>query len=205
MAMTGMKRGFRPALADRLENRVVLSHGVHRNLSVLVAGLTPHATSLVRNAHRESIIALINQAFNSFSQDYTQARATYLSGLPSPSADATAAFKNYTTYRVNLLGQQLTSVALQTSQVNAKQHGSGASLPAMIARRVDGVDNKGVFQPNTLGSALINTIPPNNSTPSDISLDSLAQDQAIQATQVAVVNGFNIVKNNDFGNKPAHS
>jgi hypothetical protein len=53
---------------------------------------------------------LTNKAFDLFTQDYTQARSTYLSALNT--VDATAArtaFVSYTTARVDLLAQQVVS------------------------------------------------------------------------------------------------
>jgi hypothetical protein len=200
---------FRPVAVVQLEDRIVLNHSGFRNPSVLVGGLTPRVQGIGRH-NPQPILALINKAFDSFVQDYTQARAAYLSTLNQPTTTsgtgATDAFKNYTRYRVELLANQVVSSALQTSISQVKQHGSGWSVPALVGRRLDGVTSATdqTFRNGTLGSALTSTIPSSQTGPAAAALDSLAQDQAIAAARVAILNGLNIAKNNDFGNTPSN-
>jgi hypothetical protein len=202
---------YRPAW-DELEGRVVLNHGVHRNPSVLLNGLHP-GTDTVRPGGRQSIIALTNKAFDLFQQDYAQARATYLAAAATSPAPMTAtqvtapqqAFMNYTTARINVLAQEIVSNMLMTPLVNTPQSSRGVSLPGLVNRRINGVsstNNVTSFLPGTLGQQLTNAIPPPGSSAAVAGLDSLAQDQAIEAARVGVVNGLNIIKNGDFGNHP---
>lgn len=194
---------FRPVAGDHLEDRVVLNHGGFRNPSVLVAGLTPRVQGLGRH-NPQPILALINKSFDSFVQDYTQARAAYLSTLSQAKSGGTTAnqaFTNYTRYRVVLLANQVVSSTLQTTISQSKQHGQGWSVPGLVQRKLDGVaPSNNEFRAGTLGSALTTTIPTTNTSPAAASLSSLAQDQAIAAARVGILNGLNIVKNNDFGN-----
>jgi hypothetical protein len=193
------RNGYRPELNDELETRVVLSHGGFRNPSVLLSGLTPRAQSLGRLGS-QSLIALTNKAFDSFVQDYTQARGAYLSTLNTPSGkDSNTAFQNYTQYRVALLAQQIVSTALMSPLSNSKQSGTGSSLRGLVSRKINGTDALG-FTPGTLGNALINATPSAMASAPAAALDSLAQDQAIEAARVGVINGLNIIKNGDFGN-----
>jgi len=195
---------FRPVAGDQLEDRVVLNHAGFRNPSVLVAGLTPRVQGLGRH-NPQPILALINKAFDSFVQDYTQARGAYLSTLSqgsTPGTSALTAFQNYTRYRVELLANQVVSSTLQTTISQSKQHGQGWSVPGLVQRKLDGVTSASnpAFRNGTLGDALTSTIPTMQTSAAAASLDSLAQDQAIAAARVGILNGLNIVKNNDFGN-----
>ena len=152
----------------------------------------------------------INAAFDSFSQDYTQARGVYLSALATPgSSDSVnmglrAAFVNYTQNRVELLGQQLTGLFVHASAGAQSQHsnqsqGAGTNLYRVVQTRVSGLETTGastptlsnnVFRLGTVGRALIDSTPTSNVSPGTTALDSLAQDQAIEAARVAVTNGF---------------
>ncbi len=53
----------------------------------------------------------------------------------------------------------------------------------------------------SLAASLIQAIPPAGTSAATASLYSLTQDNAIESAQVAVINGVNIIKNGDFGNK----
>ena len=89
-----------------------------RGHSVLVSGLMPRNAGLSRR-NASSVIALTNQAIDSFQNDYTQARAAYFSTLQTPKSsegtNAQEAFQLYTKSRVYLLGQQITSNLLASS------------------------------------------------------------------------------------------
>jgi hypothetical protein len=208
------RTAFRPVAGDHLEDRVVLNHGGFRNPSVIVAGLTPRVQGVGRH-NPQPILALVNTAFDSFVRDYTQARAAYLSTLSSSSSSGTSgttpksAFTNYTQYRVELLANQVVSSVLQSAVGTAQKHGSGAVLPGLVARKLNGREttpaNGNPYRAGTLGSALISTIPDPQSSAAATSLSSLAQDQAIAAARVGVINGLNIMKNNSFGISSPHN
>jgi hypothetical protein len=65
---------FIPSASDQLERRVVLSQTT-LGLSTVVSGLSPHLRVL--NRKQTALIAEVNQAFDSFQNDFDQARATY--------------------------------------------------------------------------------------------------------------------------------
>jgi hypothetical protein len=201
------KSAFQPSLVDALESRQLLSH----------AGLKGHAVIRPAAQHAPKAPAVtpvvaINAAFDSFVQDYSQTRAIYLSSIVGSSAPTamtpnpnTTAFTNYTSYRVDLLGQQLTSILVK-SYLNATtsshpNRGLFNSFNSLVQTRVNGVQNGTVmgstvpgFKPRTLGAALTMTIPPAGSSDAAAALDSLAQDQAIGSARIAVINGFNFTK-----------
>jgi len=87
----------------------------------------------------------VNQAFQSFQNDYDQERATYFASITNPSAtsaatsDAYNAFTLYTTQRVNLLAQQLISSFLQYKPSTARQHGQSSTLQVLISHRIIGI------------------------------------------------------------------
>src|SRR4051812_42685744 len=178
--MSKQKR-FRPATTEELESRVVLNHTPARAPSALIAGLFPGANTVGRNP-KQAVVTLINSAFNSFIQDYTQARSTYLSS-GAQDTSSKAAFSNYTNFRVDLLAQQLTSNFLQSSLSNAKQHGQKPTLVVLIDRKI-GTEANG-FTKGSLGKALTDTTPDTTTaSAAAVALDSLAQDQAIQSARV---------------------
>jgi hypothetical protein len=200
-------------VADALECRIVLNHSVGRAPSVLLAGLTPRVQA-VGNHQSAAIAPLINKAFDSFVQDFDQARATYLSTLstssttPAPagtlSTTAITAFENYTHFRVELLAQQVVSSALQSSLGTSKQKGQGPTLPALVMRYINGVNSNGMSNGGTLLKALFDSTPGPGSSQAAAALDSLAQDQAIASARVGVLNGLNIIRTGDFGNSNNH-
>ncbi len=198
------RRKSRQAALETLEGRVVLSQAGVRHPSVLVDGLTPRLRALGKGA-QQPIITLVNKAFDSFVQDYTQARGTYLSSV-DPGVNT--AFQNYTRYRVELLSQQLLSTALQTKAGTSRPKGGSPNIMRLLDQKISGnaaagstnAAANGGFRSGTLGQALIAaTPPPDKNSPATVALDSLAQDQAIASARVAIVNGFNIIRNNDFG------
>jgi hypothetical protein len=198
---------YRPCLSDVLEDRLVLSHAVGRGASVLVSGLNPKLQTLGKG-RVQPIIALANQAFDSFQQDYTQTRAAYLATLPGANAGTNAAFQNYTQNRLELLAQQIISSVLTSKSALAK-NGSAYVLPAMVARKINGVNTASgatvPYRAGTLGAALWTSIPSSTSySPQAAALDALSQDQAIQAARVSVINGLNVIRNSDFGVQNKH-
>jgi hypothetical protein len=199
---------FRPAVADDLESRVVLSTTTARVPSVLVSGLQPR-TRVPGRTVEQPIVTLVNKAFDSFIADYTQARGAYLSTLQTTSDQTTRdAFRNYTRYRVDRLGQEITSSFVQGASARARRAKSSRqlNLSGVVRSRVNGLEvtstsSTGVvtlgpnfYRNGTVGRALIDTIPPVGSSAAAASLSSLAQDQAIEASRVAVLNGFNLSK-----------
>lgn len=201
----GRRIEFRPAVSDELETRVVLNGGGFRNPSVVVAGLHPRSQALTKHAP-QPIVTLVNKAFDSFVQDFSDARGTYLSSLSKGSKDTTSntAFVNYTSNRVELLAQQVTSSALQSSLSSSRQRGQGPTLPLLVAKYISGKDRTGTYNVGTLEKALATATPGNDSSAAATALSSLAQDQAIEAARVGVINGLNIIKNGDYGNKRGH-
>ena len=98
---------------------MLLSHAKHHNASAAVAKTAPTVTT--------SALARVNQAFDTFSSDFTQARAVYYSTITpgassgsgsgqsgaNTSSDTKTAFQGYITNRIQLLGQQLNSAVVQ--------------------------------------------------------------------------------------------
>jgi hypothetical protein len=194
-----MKRrhGFIPSALDQLENRVVLSRTTE-GLAVVVSGLSPRQR--VINRQQQAFTAEIILAFQSFSNDYDQARATYFSsiaGQATPSVATTQAFSLYTTQRVSLLAQQLINVFIQTPQGTAKAPGQPFALQHLVSTQIIGA--QGQTPKGSLAKSLLLAIPqPGTSTPTS-SLYTLSQDNAIATAQVAVLNGLSILKNAAFG------
>jgi hypothetical protein len=194
------RRRFFPAAPDRLEERVVLSHATTRGVSVVVSGLYPHQQVL--NRHQQPVVAEVNQSFDSFKNEYSQARATYFASIlnnPMPSQATMSAFTLYTTQRVSLLSQQLISSFLQTPQGTARAKGQPNTLKQLIMTKIIGP--QGQTPPGSLAKSLLETIPQPGASAPTASLFSLSQDNAIEAARVAVINGVNILKNGDFGNQ----
>jgi hypothetical protein len=110
---------------------------------------------------------------------------------------------NYTQYRVELLANQVVSSVLTSSVATAQKCGSGAVLPGLVGRKLNGKaptpTNGNPYRADTLGFALISTIPAPGTPPAAASLSSLAQDQAIASARVGMINGLTIMKNGNFG------
>ncbi len=194
-----MKRNqkFIPSAFDHLEDRVVLSS--YRGYSVVVSGLHPRQNVL--NRRQTTVVAEVNQAFSSFQNDYDQARATYFASIVNESTASTAtanAFKFYTTQRVSLLAQQLISSFLQYKPSTARQHGQPSTLQVLINHRIIGINGEPTA--GSLENSLLTTIPPAGTSAPTATLYSLSQDNAIEAAQVAILNGAGILRNGDFGN-----
>ncbi len=191
------KHKFIPSAFDHLEDRVVLS--AYRGSSVVVSGLHPRQNVL--NRHQAAVAAEVNQAFTSFQNDYDQARATYFASIVNESTASTAtanAFKFYTTQRVSLLAQQLISSFLQYKPSTARQHGQPSTLQVLINHRIIGINGEPTA--GSLENSLLTTIPPAGTSAPTATLYSLSQDNAIEAAQVAILNGAGILRNGDFGN-----
>jgi hypothetical protein len=204
-------RRFRPSGLDALEARLVLSRA-HQNVSVLVQTLYPG--QYVLNRQQQSVAAQINQAFNQFQSDYGQARATYFASIlnqpasTSPTSGvAYTAFKQYTTQRVDLLGQQLTSAFLQYSRSTAHAQGKPSTLQGLVTRYITGTTRAGAA--DSLNNALTSAIPQAGASAPTESLFSESQDLAIQTARAAMFNGLGILQSQYFGNtvsdQPAHN
>jgi hypothetical protein len=179
------KRAFVPITLNRLERRVVLSRTA-LGTPVVVGGLYPHQRIL--NRHQQSIAAEINQVFDSFRNDYDQARATYFTSIqnqPNPSPATTNAFVVYTTQGVSLLAQQILNVFVQTKHAPGQPHG----LKQLVANKIIGT--QGQIVPGSLAQSLLQTIPQPGTSAPPSSLYSLGQDSAIEAARVAILNGAN--------------
>ncbi len=197
-----MKRNhkFLPSAFDHLENRVVLSS--YRGSSVVVSGLHPRQNVL--NRRQTTVVAEVNQAFSSFQSDYDQARATYFASIANQSSVSTAttqAFTLYTQQRVSLLAQQLISSFLQYKSATARPHGQPSTLQVLINHRIIGINGQATA--GSLANSLLTTIPPAGTSAPTATLYSLSQDNAIEAAQVAILNGAGILRNGDFGNTSA--
>jgi len=197
-----MKRNhkFLPSAFDHLEDRVVLSS--YRGSSVVVSGLHPRQNVL--NRRQTTVVAEVNQAFSSFQSDYDQARATYFASIANQSSVSTAttqAFTLYTQQRVSLLAQQLISSFLQYKSATARPHGQPSTLQVLINHRIIGINGQATA--GSLANSLLTTIPPAGTSAPTATLYSLSQDNAIEAAQVAILNGAGILRNGDFGNTSA--
>src|SRR5262245_116782 len=190
-----MKRRVQFSLAApcELESRVVPSGGGARGgrgQSVVVATLYPHHQVLSRT--QQSVEAMVDQAFASFTSDYDQARAVYFASILNTSTTsdtataAKTAFTNYTQQRVSLLAQQIISSFLQAPTGTSRANGQQSVLQILINQKIGGS--------NGLSQTLVNTIPAPGSSQSIASLDSLSQDNAIQAAQATVINAINIIR-----------
>jgi hypothetical protein len=193
---------FRPAVVE-LEARLALSHGP-ANYSVLT-GNDQGKPFVLRRDKPTPIVTLVNTAFNQFGQQYGEARGVYYGAVSDQSATSAdqMAFRQYTIQQVRLLAQQLANSFLQTPESTVRGHHLPPPLD-VLGKRIDGTAtsataNGNPFQTGTLGNALINAIPPASSSTTTIALDTGAQENAIAAAQVAMINSVNILKNGEFG------
>jgi hypothetical protein len=179
------KRTFLEGTLDLLESRVVLSRTA-LGTPVVVSGLYPHQRIL--NRQQQPVAAEINQVFDSFQNDYDQARATYFTSIQNqanPSLATTNAFVFYTTQRVSLIGQQILNIFVQTKHTPRQTQ----SLERLVGTKIIGAQAQA--PPGSLAQSLLQTIPqPGTSAPTS-SLYSLSEDNAIEAARVAILNGVN--------------
>jgi hypothetical protein len=200
----GRRTAQYPLALCQMEDRVLLSQVAtkSRGLSVVVSGLEPRQQVL--NRAQQPIIAEVNQAFDSFTADYDQARATYfasIQGTPSAAVamQSTTAFTLYTKERVALLSQQMISSFLQSPQSNARAHGQKSTLKLLIDTKIIGPGN--TMPDGSLVQELVKSIPVPSTSLATSSLYTLTQDDAIQAARITMINGVNILRNADFGNQ----
>ncbi len=204
---------FRPSVVD-LETRVVLS-SIRPNLgyrSVLLARMPGS-----RMAPQQPVVARINAEFDAFIEDYSQARGTYFAAIEGMEAGAGAdaarqAFVQYTNQRVNLLSQELLDDLISSSRGGRDKGSRGPGISEqssqLLARRISGRQQdpggapaENPFSPGTLGNSLIESIPPAGVSGPSATLYTLAQDDAIEAARVGVVNGINAYKLNALDKK----
>ena len=190
---------FRPEAVDGLEDRLALHHGSNSISVVTTALLGPNQGFSANKA--PSITTLVNQSFSSFVEDYSQTRSIYISAVQAHTASSSdmTALNQYTQQRVNLLAQQLLNNFFQSSPYTNHAHGVTDPL-TIITKKIDGPPTSTSststipFNNGTLGKALFQATPATTASSTAIALDSLAQDNAIEAARVAIINGLNSVK-----------
>lgn len=173
-----------PAFFDLLESRVVPSHGGPG--AAVGGGPALHAQHRSLAPHDPSLTDEINQVFDSFRNDYDQARATYFTSIqnqPAPSVATTYAFVAYTTQRVSLLAQQTLGVVYR-ARLGA---GEAQSLKHLVTKKIIGP--KLQMPPGSLAQSLLATTPQPATTAPTSSLYSLGEDAAIESARVAILNG----------------
>ena len=192
---------FIPSASDQLEGRVVLSQTT-LGLSTVVSGLSPHLRAL--NRRQTALVAEVNQAFDSFQNDFDQARATYFASLqtsPAMAKSAMTAFMGYTQQRTEVLAQQIVSSFVQTPQGTAKAPSQPYALKSLVESKIIGPKGRG--PDGSLITSLNNTTANIDATvltsSPTTSLYTLTQDNAIQAARTAVLNGVSIMKSGAFG------
>jgi hypothetical protein len=142
----------------------------------------------------------VNQAFDSFTQDYLQAQATYLA-FPTSSQGT---FKNYITQRVALLSQQLvadfTPLPNSLNRLPSSGFGSGGSIVMQsFLRRVIGTSGSSSSTPN-LRSNLVDNIPAVGLSGPQATLVTLNATTAIETARAATLNSVNFLTRHTFHN-----
>jgi hypothetical protein len=195
---------FAPAPLDGLEARLLLS----RAHAVPVVTSTLHASQYVLSPAQQTIVAEVNQAFDSFQSDFDQARATYFASIlnqPPPGTAMMTAFNYYTTQRVQLLSQQVLSAFLQGPEQVVRPRGAADPVSKMISTKLIGPQNQA---PNgSLANALDTNISPAGSTAPTEALNALSQEVAIMTARSTVINEISILKIGAYGNalkRPKH-
>jgi hypothetical protein len=193
------RRHFRPSTVEftSLEPRLAL-HGASNSLGapVLLQGLNAPKNAFAPHTS-VATSALVDLAFQSFQQDYSAARATYLAAVANGTATAAdqSAFTNFTHQRVSLLATQVVNSLLVYNASTQRGHRSSDPLPTLSQKLISSGDNKAVPRSSgTLDGSLVNSTPPFNASPTTVSLDTFAQDNAIAASQVTVLNGITLIR-----------
>ena len=181
---------FRPEFPDPLESRVVLTHG---------GPLTPALIGTLSSNPKPSgrfgrVVALTNDAFDRFTNDYFQAQGAYLS-----SGVASAPFTAFTTQRVNLLAQELTrifailpgSFAQITSSHQRALNKSDVLFQAILYRNINGAPQTSLLK--TLNSASV--VPPPSTSGAAATLYTLTATNAIQTARTALINSARNIAN----------
>ena len=204
---------------DGLEPRVVLTSGERPGL-LLLRELMDRRVEAVASRRPPTVTDGVNRAFDSFAADYTATRETFLAAVGTPKEGATpanitgtpeyAAFYQYTINRVNLLSNELINgsfVAAGGRRQSSSKHGRGgvqAQFPLVVIRRISARDAPAAtampqsstipFAEGTLGDSLVDGIPKSQPSEASASLLNQAQDEAIQAARVAILNTINVAR-----------
>jgi hypothetical protein len=183
---------------DRLEARRALTHGGPITPALFgTLSPTPQASGPAGR-----VVAQSNAAFDSFAQDYAQAQGAYLS---AGSSGSSAAFKAFTTQRVNLLAQELTRIfyrlpgsfaRIQDTHQRSQSGNSAVVFQAFLYNRINGGANTSLLSILTSDSVL----PPAGTNGSSATLFTLTANNAIQSARIATINGAKYIANNTFKN-----
>jgi hypothetical protein len=148
----------------------------------------------------------VNQAFDSFTQDYLRAQATYVSSSGATVGNTATpqfqAFVNYIDQRVRLLDQQLVaafgSVPGGLNVVSSGPFGGGSLVvQSFLRRQISGTT------PVTLLTALRGNVP-SSSDPQTVTLYTLNATTAINTARDATLNAIQFLTHHTFhnGHKP---
>jgi hypothetical protein len=189
-----------------LEERVVLNGGGGglQGSPVLLQGL--HAPARAFSPHKPaSAASLVNLAYQQFQQDYTAVRATYFAAVQARTASANdySTFLNYTQQRTNLLAQEVTNSLLTYSTSTSRGHGSQDPLPLVVLQINGGIDPRTRLRQTNAQSLYQNlyaTTPNIDASATTIAIDTAAQNNAIQASNVATLNSVTVIRNGNYGN-----
>lgn len=192
---------FRPGLADRLEARIALTGTAH----ITPVEVRPLTFRQEQAGLQTQVTTQVNQAFDSFTEDYLRAQATYVATLSMTPASTTsapyAAFNDYIGQRVRLLAEQLVTAFGQVpgglNYVPAGPFGSGSYVVQLFLRRqIDGPATGGA---DPLLVALRDNIP----TASDaqtIALYTLNATTAVNTAREATLNSIQFLIHHIFSN-----
>ncbi|HWE38407.1 MAG TPA: hypothetical protein VG406_17680 [Isosphaeraceae bacterium] len=189
---------FRPAVADRLEARTAPSGFAH----IRPVAVHPVTFRVARAGLQAQVVTQVNQAFDSFTEDYLRAQATYVAavgaGVGNTATPQYNAFLAYIDQRVRLLGEQLVaafgSVPGGLNYVPSGPFGGGSLVvQSFLNRQINGA----------LRTALRGNIPGSND-PQTVTLYTLNATTAINTARDATLNGIQFLTNHTFhnGHKP---
>ena len=190
---------YRPVGWDGLEARVALTHG-GPIAPGLIGTLSPNPAAAGSAARS---IALVNASFNQFTADYLQAQGAYLSS--GTAADSTA-FKAFTTQEVQLLAQQLTRtlsrvpgslVYIKDTHQRSLDGNSSVVLQAILYKHINGGTGSGSLLETLTSSSVLPSSPP---TGASATLYTLTATNAIQASQVGMINAVKLLVSHRFNN-----
>ena len=219
--MARRTRRYQPSTPDELEGRLVLAGGFRSSFALAMlrnpqvnAGRAnvgfaprnfqraPSRAAQVPRLGQISFETTVNQAYESFTNDFAVARSAFYAGLADPgngnAVDTVNAFRGYTDQRVDVLAQEVLSSFLQ-SRASASRVVSGGvdgQIRALVARNINGTGDSSLLTSLHNSISQVATAP----TPT-VSLYTLTQDDAIEASRVAVVNGIQIVKVGNAGGR----
>ncbi|AMV37292.1 hypothetical protein [Planctomyces sp. SH-PL62] len=190
-----MRRTHRltPTLTEPLEPRVVLSGGI----AIAPAAVAPLNLSGRVSKLNVAAIERVNQAYDSFAQDYLSALGAYFddgSGANPAEGGALGAtyFRRLVEQRISLLSEQLTQVFVQlpraTKQVSSGAPQGSIALQSFLRSRVSG-NGVSSLQRNLVGPPnSTNVIPPADSPQNVATLYTASSLNAIETARAATVN-----------------